>query len=156
MVEGTLLRQTVRLADRRVEIDREGCGSRSGTGGPGSGQQLAADPVELANVAPGEAPQERAEGRGGLDAEAEDPLGATGSQGVRVVDAVAAGEGRHDQGQELVADVRSTGLVAEVEIRIHELTQTEVMGQAGRQQEPRVGDQPIVVEGHIEPVEAVR
>src|SRR5450759_544358 len=67
MVEGTLLRQTVRLADRRVEIDREGCGSRSGTGGPGSGQQLAADPVELANVAPGEAPQERAEGRGGLD-----------------------------------------------------------------------------------------
>lgn len=38
VVERAFLRQAVCLADRRVEIDREGCGSRAGACSPGSSQ----------------------------------------------------------------------------------------------------------------------
>ena len=39
---------------------------------------------------------------------------------------------------------------------VDEALQTEVVGQGGRQQESGVSHQAVVVEGHIEPVEAVR
>jgi hypothetical protein len=52
--------------------------------------------------------------------------------------------------------VRSSGCRTEVEMRIDQLAQAEVLGQRGRQQEPRVGHQAIVVKGRVEPVEAVR
>jgi hypothetical protein len=35
--------------------------------------------------------------------------------------------------------VRSSGCPAEVEMRIDQLAQAEVLGQGGRQEEPRVG-----------------
>jgi hypothetical protein len=105
-------------------------------------------------VTPAEAPQERPQGGGRLDAEAQDSLGAAGAQGVRVVDAVAAVEGRHDERQELVSDIRPTGPGAEVKVLVNQLLQTEVVSQGGRQQEPRIGHQTVVVEGHVEPVEA--
>ena len=44
----------------------------------------------------------------------------------------------------------------EVEVFVHQLPEIEVVGQGGRQEEPRVGHQAIIVEGHIEAVEAVR
>jgi hypothetical protein len=53
------LGQAVRLADRGVEVDREGGIARSGTR-PRPGEQFPADPVELADVAPAEAAQVRA------------------------------------------------------------------------------------------------
>ena len=53
---------------------------------------MAADRVERSDVTPAEAAQEGAQGGGGLHAEAEDPLGATGPQRVRIVDAVATGK----------------------------------------------------------------
>ena len=105
VVPGTLLLEAVGLADRRVEIDRERFTARTGAGRPGPGEELAADPVELADVAPAEAAQERAHGRGGLDREAEDPLRAASPKRIHVVDAVAARERRQDEGQELVAGV---------------------------------------------------
>jgi len=46
-------------------------GSRLGR--PGPGEEMPSDGVELADVAPAEAAQERAEGRRRLDREAEDP-----------------------------------------------------------------------------------
>ncbi len=39
---------------------------------------------------------------------------------------------------------------------VDEALEAEVLGQGGRQEEPRVGHQAIVVEGRVEPVEAVR
>jgi len=156
VVAGTLLLEPVRLADRRVEIDRQRLAARTRPCRPAPGEQLATDPIELADVAPAEAAQERAEGRRRLDREAEDPIGGAGPQGVRVVDAVAAGEHRHDEGQELVAGVRRAGLGAEPDVLVDQLLEPEVLGQRGRQQEPSVGHQPVVVEGHLEPVEAVR
>jgi len=106
-------------------------------------------------VAPAEAAQERPEGRGGLDGEAEDPLGVARPQGVRIVDAVTAGEGREDEGQQLVADVRPAGRSAEVEVGLDELAQAEMLGEGGRQEEARVGHELRPVERRAEPVEAV-
>ncbi len=155
VVGGTLLRQAVRLADRRVEIDREGCRSGSGPGCPGPPEELPADPVELADVTPAEAAQERPERGSGLHRDPEDPARAAGAQGVRVVDRVAAREGGHDKRQELVPGVRPTGRGAEVEVLIHELLETEMLGQGGRQEQPRVRHQAVVVEGRFQAVEAV-
>ena len=52
VVAGALLGQSVGLADRRVEVDGEWCVAGSGTGLPDPGQQLAAHPVQLADMAP--------------------------------------------------------------------------------------------------------
>jgi hypothetical protein len=41
-------------------------------------------------------------------------------------------------------------------VLVDEITETEVMGQGGRHEQPRVGHWAIIVEGDIEPVEAVR
>ncbi len=132
VVDGTLLRQTVRLADRRVEVDREGVGPGSRSCCPGPGEEMAADGVELADVTPAEAAQEGAQGGGGLHAEAKDPLGATGSQRVRIVDAVTTRERGHDERQELVAGVRPAGPVTEFQMLVEEVLETEVRGQGGR------------------------
>ena len=107
MVEGAFLLEPVRLADRGIEIDRQGLATRSGAGRPAPGEQLAADPVELPDVTPAEAAQERPEGRRGLDREAEHTLRAAGPQGIRVVDRVATSERGHDERQELVAKRRA-------------------------------------------------
>ena len=48
------------------------------------------------------------------------------------------------------------GAGTEVEVGLDELAQPEVVGEGGRQEEPRIGDQAVVVEGRIEAVEAVR
>ena len=77
VVESTLLRETVCLADRRVEIDRQGPAGRSGPGRPGPRQEFAADPVELGDVTPAEAAQERARGGCRLDPEAKHRFGAS-------------------------------------------------------------------------------
>jgi tetratricopeptide (TPR) repeat protein len=88
--------------------------------------------------------------------EAQHASRAAGPQGVRVVDAVTAGEGRHDERQELVADVRPARLVAEVEMLVDEALEVEVLGQRRRQEEPRVRHQAIVVEGRVKAIQAVR
>ena len=156
VVPGALLRQAIGLADRRVEVDGEWrcAGSRSGR--PGPGEQLAGHAVELADVAPAEAAQKRAQGRWGLDGAAEDAGRPARAQRIGVVDAVTARERGGDQGQQLVPDVRPTRGSPEVEVGVDELLQTEMLGERGRQQQPRVGHQAVVVEGCFKPVEAMR
>jgi hypothetical protein len=56
----------------------------------------------------------------------------TRAKDVCVVDAVATGERRHDEREELVADVRPAGRPPEVEVALDELAQAEVVGQGGR------------------------
>ena len=62
VVARPLLGQTVCLADRRIQVDGEWRVAGSGPSGPGPGQQLAADPIQLADVAPPEAAQGRSPG----------------------------------------------------------------------------------------------
>ena len=55
VVSRPLLGQSVSLADGRIQVDGQGRVAGSGTGLPGACQQLAAHPVQLADVAPTEA-----------------------------------------------------------------------------------------------------
>ena len=58
MVARPLLGQTMGLADGGVQVDGQRPVAGSGTGSPGPGQQLAAHPIQLADVAPPEAAPE--------------------------------------------------------------------------------------------------
>ena len=91
VVAGALLGQSVGLADRRINVDGEWCVAGSGTGLPDPGQQLAAHPVQLADMAPPEAAQEGAQGGGSLSRETEHVGGPAGAQHIGVVDAISAG-----------------------------------------------------------------
>ena len=82
--------------------------------------------------------------------------GAAGAQRSGVVDAVAARERRGDQGQQLVAGVRPPRRVTEVEVAVGELLQTEMLGERGREEQPRIGHQAVVVEGDVYPVGVAR
>jgi hypothetical protein len=55
----------------------------------------------------------------------------------------------------LVADVGPSGSLAEMDVLIEELAQSEMLGQCRRQHQARVGHQMLVVEGHVETVETV-
>ena len=75
VVAGALLGQAVGLADGGIQVDGQRSVAGTGPGSPGSGQQLPAHPVELADVAPSEAAQEGAQGGRGLDHAAQDTGG---------------------------------------------------------------------------------
>ena len=77
------------------------------------------------------------------------------AKGVCVTDAVAPGERRGDEGQELVADVRPARRPPEVKVLVDQLALAQAVSEDGRQKEPRVSDQAIVVEGHVESVNGV-
>src|SRR5450759_1300852 len=115
-------------ARRLTAFDREGSISGAGTGCPGPSQKVPADRVELADVTPPEAPQERAEGRGGLHDEAEDPRRPARLERGRVVDTVATPKGRGDEREHLVADVRPTWRLPEVEVLLDKLLQAAMLG----------------------------
>ena len=82
--------------------------------------------------------------------------GPAGAQRIGVVDAVASRQRRGDEREHLVAGVRAARRGARIEVRLDELAQAGMRGEGGRQQQPRVGHQPRVVEGHTESVEGVR
>ena len=86
---------------------------------------------------------------------AKDASRPAGPQGVRVVDAVTTRERRHDKAQELVARVGPARRLPEVEVLLDELLEAEVRSERGRQEEPRVGHQAVVVKGRGEPIETV-
>jgi hypothetical protein len=78
------------------------------------------------------------------------------SESVGISDAVAPGQGRHHERQELVADVGPSRFVAQVEVGIDELAEAQMLGQGGRQEEARISHQTVIVKGRVNPVEAVR
>ncbi len=75
---------------------------------------------------------------------------------VRVLDAVAPGQSRVDQSHRLETDVGVPGPSPEIHVLVEELSQPEMIGQRGRLDQPGVGDGMVVVEGHRNPVWAVR
>ena len=95
------------------------------------GQQLPAHPIQLADLAPPEAAQEGPQGGWRLDHAAESAGRPAGAQHVGVVDAVAARRRGSHQGHNLVARVRPTRRVAQVEALLDQLGQTQVLGQRG-------------------------
>ena len=155
VVAGALLVQSVGLADGGVQVDGEWCVAGSGPSRPGPGQQLAAHPVQLADVAPPEAAQEGAQGGRRLDYAADGAGGPAGAQHVGVVDAVATRQRRRDQRQQLVPRVGPPRRAAEVEVTVDEFPQAQAPGQGGRKDQPGIGHQAVIVEGDADAVGVV-
>ena len=91
VVACALLGQSVGLADGGIQVNGQGPVAGSRPVLPSPGQQLAAHPVELTDVAPPEAAQEGAQGGGSLSRETEHAGGPAGAQHIGVVDAISAG-----------------------------------------------------------------
>ena len=128
---------------------RRVAGSRPSS--PGPCQQLEADPVQLADVAPGSC-AERFQGGWHLDRAAQSASRPAGAQHVGVVNAVAARQRRRNQGQHLVARVRPPRRSSQVNVVVDEFTQTQVLGEGGGKEQPRIGHQAVVVEGDLNAV----
>ena len=124
----------------------------SGPSRPGPGQQLPADPIQLADVAPPETAQERPQRGWRLDQTPQHLLGSPSAQRVGVVDAVATGQCRGHQGQELVSRIRPTWRISQVNIVVHQLAQSQMMGQSDRKDQPSIGHQAMIVEGNVDAV----
>ena len=147
VVAGSLLGQAVGLADGGVQVDGQRPVAGSGTGGPGPFQQFAAHSVQLADMAPLEAAQERPQGGRRLDHTAQHPPSAAGTERVGVVDAVAASQRGSHQGQQLVSCVGPPRRISQVQMLLYQLGKAEVQGQGGRKEQPSIVDQAGVVEG---------
>ena len=119
---------------------------------PGPGQQLAAHPVQLADVAPPKAAQEGPEGGGRLDHAAENTGRPTGTQRIGIVDAVTARQRGRDQRQQLVPCVGPPRRAAEVEVTVDEFPQAQVPGEGGRQEQAGIGHQAVVIKDDADPV----
>ena len=156
VVARAFLGQTVRLADGGVQVDgqRPVAGSRASR--PGPCQQLPADPIQLADVAPPETAQEGPQGGWRLDYASDGTSRPAGAQHVGVVNAVAASQRRRHQGQHLVARVRPPRRISEVNVVVDEFTQTQVLGQGDRKDQPCIGHQTVVVKGDLDPVGMVK
>ena len=145
VVACALLGQTVGLADGGVQVDGQRPVAGSGTGGPGPCQQLPAHPVQLTDMAPPEAAQERPQGGWRLDPTVENTGRPTGAQRIGVVDAIAASQGRGHQRQQLVSRVRPPRRIPEVEVTVNEFTHAQVLGESGRKEQAGIGHQTVVV-----------
>ena len=155
VVAGALLGQSVGLADGGVQVNGQGPVAGSRPGLPSPGQQLAAHPVELTDVAPPEAAQEGAQGGWRLDRAAQGAGRPPGAQHIGVVNAVAPSRRGSDQRQHLVPSVRPSRRSAEVKVMVDEFPQAQVPGEGGRQEQAGIGHQAAVVEGDLDPVGVV-
>jgi hypothetical protein len=98
-------------------------------------------------MAKGERAQERADRGGRGNTMAEHLPGGPGAQPIAVVDPAASGQQRVDHGHRLVAHLGSAGHLAELHVAVQQLAQPQPDRQGGRQQQPGVGDQALVVKG---------
>jgi hypothetical protein len=86
---------------------------------------------------------------------AQDLPGRPGAQLVAVVDPAAPGQRRGDQRHRLVAGVGPPGRIAEIDELIDQLAQSQPDRERGRQQQPGVSDQALVVESDLDLVRVV-
>ena len=79
--------------------------------------------------------------------------GRPGAQHLDIVDAVPAGDQAVHQREELAAWAGRAGAVTEVDQLVGGLLQAEPLGERGGQQQPRVGDRALVIEGGVDLVQ---
>ena len=103
-------------------------------------------------MAPPEAAQEGAQSGRRLDRAAQGAGGSAGAQHVGVVDAVAAGQRRRNQGHHLVARVRPAWGAAQIKVPVHQFGQAQAPGQGRRQKQSGIGRQAVIVEGDADAV----
>ena len=144
-----LLRLAVHLDDGRIQVDRHRVRTRTRPERPGPPDRLGDHLVELADVAEGEGPQERAERGGRHDPERQNPPCRPGTQAIRVVDVARPGEDRRDQGQHLASRTCSTRPARQSERSVHQGLEAQADHQGGRHHDqPGIGHQRRLVEGH--------
>ena len=107
-------------------------------------------------VAPPETAQERPQGGWRLDYAADGASRPAGAQHVGVVNAVAASQRGGHQGQHLVSRIRPPRRICEVNMVVDEFTQTQVLGEGDREEQPGIGHQAVVVEGDLNAVGMVK
>ena len=59
------------------------------------------------------------------------------------------------QSRNLIARIGSARRIAQVQVPVNQLGQTQVQGQGGRKDQPGIGHQAAVVEGDLDPVGVV-
>ena len=69
-----------------------------------------------------------------------------------VVDAIATGQCRRHQGQELVSRICPTWRISLVNMVVHQLDQSQMMGQGDRKDQPGIGHEAMVIEGKVDAV----
>ena len=107
-------------------------------------------------MAPPETAQEGTQGGGRLDHAADGASRPAGAQHVGVVNAVAARQRGCHQGQHLVSRIRPPRRISEVNVVVDEFTQTQVLGQGDRKEQPSIGHQAVVVKGELGAVGMVK
>ena len=103
-------------------------------------------------MAPPEAPQEGSQRGWRLHGTPQHPIGSPSAQRGGGGDAVATGQSRRHQGQHLVPRVGTTRRTAQVNMAVHQLTQSQMAGQGHRQEQPGIGHQAMIVEGDVHAV----
>lgn len=86
---------------------------------------------------------------------AKDLPGRPGAQLAAVVDPLPAGQRRVDERHRLVAGVGPPGRIGEIDMLIDQLAQSQPDREGGREQQPGVGDQALVVKGDVDLVGVV-
>ena len=127
--------------------------------GPAPADQAGASSSRLTRSSwrtwPPETAQERPQGGWRLDYAADGASRPPGAQHVGVVNAVAASQRRRNQGQHLVARVRPPRRISKVNVVVDEFTQTQVMGEGDREEQPGIGHQAVVIKGDLDVVGVV-
>ena len=59
-------------------------------------------------------------------------------------------------GQQLVPRVGSTRRISQVNVAVHQLTQTQMVGQGDRQEQSGIGHQTVIIEGDVDAVGAAQ
>ena len=133
VVACALLGQSVGLADGGVQVNGQGPVAGSRPGLPGPGQQLAAHPVELTDVAPPEAAEEGPQGGWRLDCATDSAGRPIGAQRIGVVDAVAASQRGATSVSILSPVFRPSRRAAEIKVMVNEFPQAQMLARvAGR------------------------
>ncbi len=82
-------------------------------------------------------------------------MGVASPQGIGIVDRIAPGQRRMNERHGLVTHIGAARRIAEVDVLVEELSQSQMLRQGRRQHQASVGHQTLVVEGHVETVETV-
>ena len=104
----------------------------------------------------GQGPQEGAERRRGHHPVTEHRVGGPGPQHVGVVDVRTTGHHGVDQGQHLATGPCTTDSSREIHGGVDQALETEASDQRRHQQQPGIGHQVRLVEGHADPVNPAR
>jgi hypothetical protein len=152
----SLLVVALDLTDGRVHVDHQPGRARAGAERPRPAQHLTHHRLELADMSEGERPQECAERRGRHHPVGHHPLGATRAQHVGVVDVGGARHHGVDQGEHLAPRAGAARPSEEPDHGVDHSLQIQAQGERGHQDQPGVGHEGPLVEGHLDAVDSAR